>query len=286
MLIAHSHLVNGLLKCEPGLRPWRITQSTTSPSEWVASGPKLCLPTRAQSGCSRKTRPTGSTLGLSHSDATLCVLSHDVIHGRGPSGSAKPRYSRSRNHCSSSDGSRDDGTRVATAPSGAVACRAHRRSTLAFPVDPSFSEVIAAPKAVSPQRRRLGSPHMTGIDLGVRGVAAAVGGLFAGGLHAVTGPDHLAALLPLCMGRRWWIALYTGGYWGLGHGIGAALVGALAFAIRGAMNLDLLSSYMEAAVNHPPNLAVPCATICCHPTRLPCLHDPCVTHRSQRFRQA
>lgn len=79
-------------------------------------------------------------------------------------------------------------------------------------------------------------------------LAAIIGGLFAGGLHAVTGPDHLAALLPLCMGRRWWVALYTGAYWGLGHGIGAALVGALAFAVRGALNLDALSAYMEAAV--------------------------------------
>jgi len=79
-------------------------------------------------------------------------------------------------------------------------------------------------------------------------LAATIGGLFAGGLHAVTGPDHLAALLPLCMSRRWWIALTTGAYWGLGHGIGAALVGALAFAVRGALNLDVLSSYMEAAV--------------------------------------
>ena len=58
-------------------------------------------------------------------------------------------------------------------------------------------------------------------------LAATVGGLFAGGLHAVTGPDHLAALLPLCIGRRWWLASCTGAYWGLGHGIGAlALWGA------------------------------------------------------------
>lgn len=64
----------------------------------------------------------------------------------------------------------------------------------------------------------------------------------------MTGPDHLAALLPLCMGRRWWVSMRTGAYWGLGHGIGAAAVGALAFLVRGALNLDAISSYMEAAV--------------------------------------
>ena len=82
------------------------------------------------------------------------------------------------------------------------------------------------------------------------------------------------ALLPLCIGRRWWTALTTGLYWGarrahfrptprnyafsdaprlpslpgLGHGIGAALVGALAFCLRSALNLDALTTYMEAAV--------------------------------------
>lgn len=79
-------------------------------------------------------------------------------------------------------------------------------------------------------------------------LAAGIGGTFAGSLHAVTGPDHLAALLPLSIGRRWWTALYTGLYWGLGHGIGAGLVGLLAFLVRGALNLDAICVYMEAAV--------------------------------------
>ena len=79
-------------------------------------------------------------------------------------------------------------------------------------------------------------------------LAVSLGGVFAGGLHSVTGPDHLAALLPICIGKRWWLSVYTGFYWGMGHGIGAALVGALAFAVRGALNVDLFSTYMEAAV--------------------------------------
>ena len=103
----------------------------------------------------------------------------------------------------------------------------------------------SGPRAMRWRSRSSASPRMV-LDSTL--VAATIGGIFAGGLHAVTGPDHLAALLPLCMGRRWWVALYTGAYWGLGHGIGAALVGALAFAVRGALNLNALSRYMEAAV--------------------------------------
>ena len=77
---------------------------------------------------------------------------------------------------------------------------------------------------------------------------AVAGGIAAGGLHAVTGPDHLAALLPLCLGRRWYEAASTGATWGLGHGAGAVLVGMIAFALRGALNLHALAPYMEAAV--------------------------------------
>ena len=93
-------------------------------------------------------------------------------------------------------------------------------------------------------------PHML-LPVGLintKVLAAAAGGTLAGGLHAVTGPDHLSALLPLCIGRRWWVAVHTGAIWGLGHGIGAALVGALAFAVRGALNIDAFSVYMEAVV--------------------------------------
>ena len=43
---------------------------------------------------------------------------------------------------------------------------------------------------------------------------AAVAGASAGGLHAVSGPDHLAALLPLCMGSNLWAASRVGGAWG------------------------------------------------------------------------
>jgi len=50
------------------------------------------------------------------------------------------------------------------------------------------------------------------------------------------------------MGRKWFVAASTGAYWGIGHGLGAALVGALAFALRGALNLNVVSAYMEVAV--------------------------------------
>jgi len=72
-------------------------------------------------------------------------------------------------------------------------------------------------------------------------------GLAAGGLHAVTGPDHIAALAPLAIqdSRR---AAWMGVVWGLGHGLGVGLIGLFAVALRGIVSLDALSGWSELAV--------------------------------------
>jgi len=61
---------------------------------------------------------------------------------------------------------------------------------------------------------------------------AMIGGAVAGSLHAVTGPDHLAALLPRCCGQRWFRAGKVGALWGMGHGISATLLGLTAFFVK------------------------------------------------------
>lgn len=61
---------------------------------------------------------------------------------------------------------------------------------------------------------------------------ALTGGLFAGGLHAIAGPDHLAALLPRCCGQRWYKAGRIGALWGMGHGVSATMLGVLAFGLK------------------------------------------------------
>ena len=40
--------------------------------------------------------------------------------------------------------------------------------------------------------------------------SAVVGGILSGSLHALTGSDHLAALLPLIFGKRWWKEIFHG----------------------------------------------------------------------------
>lgn len=79
------------------------------------------------------------------------------------------------------------------------------------------------------------------------------GGLLSGGLHAITGPDHLAAILPPSVGRPGWHGLRVGATWGLGHGISAVFLGVCAFFLKGRMSeqfrfLQRISTLAESAV--------------------------------------
>lgn len=79
------------------------------------------------------------------------------------------------------------------------------------------------------------------------------GGLLSGSLHAITGPDHLAAILPPSVGQPGWYGLRVGATWGLGHGISAVFLGLCAFFLKGRMSgqfqfLQRLSTLAESAV--------------------------------------
>jgi ABC-type nickel/cobalt efflux system permease component RcnA len=72
-------------------------------------------------------------------------------------------------------------------------------------------------------------------------------GWLAGAVHVVTGADHLAALLPLSIGRRRgaWI---LGARWGLGHSLGVIVIGALAVALKERFDLGLVEAWGERLV--------------------------------------
>lgn len=75
--------------------------------------------------------------------------------------------------------------------------------------------------------------HMSSMASGTAAlVGITTGGLLGGALHAIAGPDHLAALLPRCCGQRWWRAGRVGALWGTGHGISATILGLMAFGLK------------------------------------------------------
>lgn len=57
-------------------------------------------------------------------------------------------------------------------------------------------------------------------------------GFLNGGLHALSGIDHLAAILPLVVGRQKWRAGYRGFLWSLGHGMPAYIMGYVGYALK------------------------------------------------------
>ena len=60
-------------------------------------------------------------------------------------------------------------------------------------------------------------------------------GAVAGSLHAVSGPDHLACLLPLCLNQGV-SATWKGLLWGLGHGLGCSVMGIIGFICKGQLS--------------------------------------------------
>ena len=78
-------------------------------------------------------------------------------------------------------------------------------------------------------------------------ILSTLAGLAAGATHALTGPDHVAAVLPLAAEdpRR---ATSIGFTWALGHGLGTILLVATVFLVKTQLDLEGLGVHMERVV--------------------------------------
>src|SRR3954452_3535469 len=78
-------------------------------------------------------------------------------------------------------------------------------------------------------------------------LVAALMGILAGVIHALSGPDHLSAVAPLVINersRRWRMGLY----WGIGHSLGVWIIGLVMLVLRGVLPIESLSSWSERLV--------------------------------------
>ncbi len=74
-----------------------------------------------------------------------------------------------------------------------------------------------------------------------------IAGISTSMLHVVSGPDHLAAVTPLALSsqlKSWFVGLF----WGVGHVIGALIIGGLFILLRELIPVDLISAYSEQVV--------------------------------------
>ena len=74
-----------------------------------------------------------------------------------------------------------------------------------------------------------------------------IAGLMASMLHVITGPDHLAAVVPFAIESKkkaWKIGLF----WGIGHLVGMLSIGILFMVFKELIPVDSISGYSEQLV--------------------------------------
>jgi ABC-type nickel/cobalt efflux system permease component RcnA len=78
-------------------------------------------------------------------------------------------------------------------------------------------------------------------------ISTLLAGLLVGAVHAITGPDHMAAVIPLSLTDRR-RGLFTGLSWGAGHGTGIAILTLIAVLLRDMLHVEIVGSWSEALV--------------------------------------
>eukprot|EP01018_Ginkgo_biloba_P024106 Gb_01255 [translate_table: standard] len=74
-------------------------------------------------------------------------------------------------------------------------------------------------------------------------ISSAWTGLVAGCLHTLTGPDHLAALAPLSIGRTRMESAAVGALWGCGHDAGQVIFGIIFLLLKDKLHIELLRTW-------------------------------------------
>ncbi|KAF8095914.1 hypothetical protein N665_0320s0042 [Sinapis alba] len=68
-------------------------------------------------------------------------------------------------------------------------------------------------------------------------------GFLAGCLHTLSGPDHLAALAPLSIGRTRMESAVVGALWGCGHDAGQVIFGLLFLLLKDRLHIEVLQTW-------------------------------------------
>ena len=68
-------------------------------------------------------------------------------------------------------------------------------------------------------------------------------GFFAGCLHTLSGPDHLAALAPLSIGRTRMESAAVGALWGCGHDAGQVIFGLVFLLLKDRLHIEVIRTW-------------------------------------------
>ena len=73
-------------------------------------------------------------------------------------------------------------------------------------------------------------------------------GFLAGCLHTLSGPDHLAALAPLSIGRSRVESAFVGALWGCGHDAGQVIFGLLFLSLKDRLHIEVIRTWSTRVV--------------------------------------
>ncbi|KAI3446267.1 hypothetical protein Pfo_002932 [Paulownia fortunei] len=103
---------------------------------------------------------------------------------------------------------------------------------------PAFASFPSAAKAGGPAAVAAGSSLIHSELL-----TSAWTGFFAGCLHTLSGPDHLAALAPLSIGRTRMESAAVGALWGCGHDAGQVIFGLLFLLLKDRLHIEVIRTW-------------------------------------------
>ncbi|XP_027089311.1 uncharacterized protein LOC113783411 [Coffea eugenioides] len=103
---------------------------------------------------------------------------------------------------------------------------------------PAFASFQSAAKAGGPTAAAVGRQLLKN-EL----VNSAWTGFLAGCLHTLSGPDHLAALAPLSIGRTRIESAAVGALWGCGHDAGQVIFGLMFLLLKDRLHIEIIRTW-------------------------------------------
>lgn len=113
-------------------------------------------------------------------------------------------------------------------------------AVIAFLVQPIFAP---AAHAAFQTAVNTGVPAAGGRLIRTELLSSAWTGFFAGCLHTLSGPDHLAALAPLSIGRTRMESAVVGALWGCGHDAGQVIFGLIFLLLKDRLHIEIIRTW-------------------------------------------
>jgi sulfite exporter TauE/SafE len=106
--------------------------------------------------------------------------------------------------------------------------------------------IVPAAYATFQTAAKTGGPAATAVGgklIRTELLSSAWTGFFAGCLHTLSGPDHLAALAPLSIGRTRLESAAVGALWGCGHDAGQLIFGLIFLILKDRLHIEIIRTW-------------------------------------------